>query len=59
MSKSGANIMKKWSSTEALLKEYLAKSLVIEFISMLLVEDNINIEILSSMNNKTSPEKYF
>ena len=42
-----------------LLKEFLGKSLVIELLLTLLVEDKVNIRILSSMNDKIGPGRYF
>ena len=49
-----ANVQK-WGSTEPLLKEFLAKSLLIDLLSTLLVEDKVKVRILPSMSDKIGP----
>ena len=49
-----ANVQK-WGSTEPLLKEFLAKSLLIDLLSTLLVEDKVEVRILPSMGDKIGP----
>ena len=47
--------VEKWSSTEPPLKEYLAKSLVIDLLLTLLVEDKVEVRKLPSKNDKIGP----
>ena len=56
---SAATNVQKWSPTEPLLKFFLAKSLVVELLSTLLVEDKVQIRILSSPDDKIGPGKHF
>ena len=49
-----ATNVQKLSSTEPSLKEFLAKSLVINLLSTLLVEDKVEVRILPSMSDEIS-----